>query len=117
MKKIDTTIEWLKNATNALQEVENHLRELNYQLDKRHDINLRNEIRSEYGADKVERIMDYVVGEIGERYQEMTIQEIMDDIGSSDMCEWCGETTYKHSAEIMSSVGDEKVCVYCKGNG
>jgi hypothetical protein len=117
MKKLDNTIEWLMRATQMLKEAEIELRELNYQLDKNHDTNLRNEIRAEYGKDKVETIMEFVIAEIGDKYQTMTIREIMNEIGSADMCEWCGETTNLHSAEIMSNVGDEQVCVYCKGNG
>jgi len=117
MKKLDNTIEWLMRATQMLKEAEIELRELNYQLDKNHDINLRNEIRAEYGKDKEDRIMEFVTEEIGEQYQTMTIRSIMNEIGSADMCEWCGETTHIHSAEIMSNVGDEVVCIYCKGNG
>lgn len=117
MKKLETTILWLVQANNALREVENHLRELNYELDKQQDINIENEVRSEYGPDKVDRIMEFVTGELGEARFGMTIREVMDEIGGADMCEWCGETTIKHASEIMTWLGDEKICVYCKSNG
>lgn len=117
MKKIDNTILWLQSATNALKEVENYLREVNKELDQQQDKYLRQEITAEYGKDKVDEIMDFVRGELGAKSYSMTISEIMDEIGSADQCEWCGTTTNIHSAEIMSSLGDEKVCIYCKGNG
>jgi hypothetical protein len=117
MKKIDKTIEWLVSATKALQEVENHLRELNHELDTKHRSQLTKEIIAEYGPDKVDNILDYVDAELGEKQYEMTVRELMDDIGSAEMCEWCGETTNQYAAEIMSELGTEKVCIYCKGNG
>lgn len=117
MKKIDNTILWLQQATNALKEVEHYLKEVNRDLDIQQDKYLRQEITAEYGVDKVSEIMEFVRGELGDKSYSMTIGEIMDEIGSADQCEWCGTTTNIHSAEIMRSVGDEKVCVDCKGNG
>lgn len=117
MKKIDNTILWLQSATNALKEVENYLREINRELDQQQTRYLEREIELEYGKDKVSEIMDFVRGELGDKSYSMTVGEIMDEIGSADQCEWCGTTTNIHSAEIMGYVGDEKVCVYCKGNG
>jgi uncharacterized protein (DUF2164 family) len=117
MKKIDNTILWLQSATNALKEVENYLREINRELDQQQEKYLQREIELEYGADKVEYMMEFVRGELGAKSYSMTVSEIMDEIASADQCEWCGTTTNIHSAEIMSSVGDEKVCIDCKSNG
>lgn len=117
MKKIDNTILWLQQATNALKEVEHYLKEVNRDLDIQQDKYLRQEITAEYGKDKVSEIMEFVRGELGDKSYSMTIREVMDEIGSADQCEWCGATTNIHSAEIMGYVGDEKVCIDCKGNG
>lgn len=117
MKKVENSILWLQQANKALQEVENYLRELNHELDKRHDDYIKNEIVAEYGWDKLDQIWEFVTDELGNEHYEMTVRDVMDEIGSADMCEWCGLTTNKHSSEVIVWLGDEKLCTTCKSGG
>lgn len=116
MKKVDNTILWLQQATQALKEVEHYLRELNHELDTQHEKYIRHEVRAEYGPDKEDEIMEFVKGELGEKAYNMTVHEVMREIGSAEQCEWCGMTTNEH-VELMTNLGDEQICTYCKQNG
>jgi uncharacterized protein (DUF2164 family) len=117
MKKIENSILWLQQANKALQEVENYLRELNHELDKRHDEYIMHEIIADYGADKSEQIWEFVAYELGNKHYDMTVREVMDEIGSADQCEWCGLTTNEFSSEVITWLGDEKLCITCKSGG